>query len=70
MSHKTKKKEKQQKKNNLSRVTIGFNTGTRDMGYESNQQRKEQALIDSLKKEDSESNDRSFFTSNTIPTLN
>lgn len=57
MSHKTKKKEKQQKKNNLSRVTIGFNTGTRDMGYESNQQRKEQALIDSLKKEDSESND-------------
>ena len=51
MSHKTKKKEKQQKKNNLSRVSIDFNTGTRDMGYESNQQRKEQAIIDSLKKD-------------------
>jgi len=49
MSHKTKKKEKQQKNNNLSRVSIDFNTGTRDMGYESNQQRKEQAIIHSLK---------------------
>ena len=57
MSHKTKKKEKHKEKNNLKRVSIGFNTGTRDMGYESNQQRKEQAIIDSLKKEDSDSND-------------
>lgn len=57
MSHKTKKKEKHKEKNNLKRVLIGFNTGTRDMGYESNQQRKEQAIIDSLKKEDSDSND-------------
>ena len=59
MSHKTKKKEKQKEKNNLSRVSIGFNTGTRDMGYESNQQRKEQAIIDSLKNEGSDSGEYS-----------
>ena len=57
MSHKTKKKEKHKEKNYIKRVSIDFNTGTRDMGYESNQQRKEQAIIDSLKKEDSDSND-------------
>jgi len=57
MSHNTKKKEKQKQKNDLGRVKVGFNTGTRDMGYESNQQRKEQAIIDSLKKEESDSND-------------
>lgn len=56
MSHRTKKKEKQKKKNNLGRVSIGFNTGTRDMGYESNQQRKEQAIIDSLKHQGSDPN--------------
>ena len=55
MSHKTRKKEKQREKNNLNRVNATFNTGTRDMGYESNQQRKEQAIIDSLKKEDADS---------------
>ena len=58
MSHKTKKKEKLKEKNNLSRVRIGFNTGTRDMGYESNQQRKEQAIIDSLKQDGSDTNDQ------------
>ena len=52
MSHKTKKNEKQKQKTDLGRVKVAFNTGTRDMGYESNQQRKEKALIDSLKKDD------------------
>ena len=52
MSHKTKKKEKQKQKNDLGRVRVDFNTGTRDMGFESNQQRKEQAMIDSLKKDE------------------
>lgn len=55
MSHDTIKKKKKKEKNNHLRVFNGFNTGTRDMGYESNQQRKEQAIIDSIKDDDNES---------------
>lgn len=51
MAHITNKKRREKEKNNLKRGFNGFNTGTRNMGYESNQQRKEQGLIDSLKKE-------------------
>ena len=51
MSHITNKKRKEKEKNNRNRGFNGFNTGTRDMGYESNQQRKEQGLIDSIKNE-------------------
>lgn len=54
MSHVTNKKRKEKDKNNLKRGFNGFNTGTRNMGFESNQQRKEQGLIDSLKKEESD----------------
>ena len=51
MAHLTEKKKKEKEKNNLKRGFNGFNTGTRNMGYESNQQRKEQGFIDSLKNE-------------------
>ena len=51
MAHITNKKRREKEKNNRKRGFNGFNTGTRNMGYESNQQRKEQGLIDSLKKE-------------------
>lgn len=40
MSHMTKKKAKERERNNLQRCFSGFNTGTRSMGYESNNARK------------------------------
>lgn len=40
MAHMTNKKRKIRDYNALSRVTNGFNTGTRNMGYESNNARK------------------------------
>lgn len=40
MSHMTNKKRIKREKNNRKRGFNGFNTGTRDMGYESNQERK------------------------------
>ena len=51
MSHLTNKKKKQKEKNNKARGFNGFNTGTRDMGFESNQKRKEQAFINSIREE-------------------
>ena len=41
MSHMTKKKQAQREKNNRKRVFNGFNTGTRSMGFKSNQARKD-----------------------------
>ena len=52
MSHMTRKKKKKRDKNSLLRGLNGFNTGTRDMGYKSNQDRKEQAIIQSTRKEE------------------
>ncbi len=49
MAHLTRKKKKLRDKNRLKRGMSGFNTGTRSMGFESNQQRKEQRLADSVK---------------------
>lgn len=40
MAHLTKKKLREREKNNKLRVFNGFNTGTREMGYASNQERK------------------------------
>ncbi len=40
MAHMTNKKRKLRDYNALSRVTNGFNTGTRNMGYVSNNARK------------------------------
>ncbi len=57
MSHKTIKKSKEKEKNNRNRSFNGFNTGTRDMGFESNQQRKEHALVASLKDEQDQGED-------------
>lgn len=42
MAHMTKKKRKKRDKNARNRVMSGFNTGTRDMGFESNNERKAQ----------------------------
>lgn len=49
MSHATKKKEKQKELNNRKRTVTPMNTGTRDMGYKSNQDRKEAAKLQSIK---------------------
>ena len=49
MAHITNKKKRERERNSLKRVVNGFNTGTRNMGFESNQRRKEKGLIDSLK---------------------
>lgn len=40
MAHLTNKKMKERKKNNLGRSYNGFNTGTRNMGFGSNNERK------------------------------
>lgn len=40
MAHMTNKKRKERDKNALNRGFNGFNTGTRNMGYESNNARK------------------------------
>lgn len=40
MAHMTNKKRKIRDYNALNRATNGFNTGTRNMGYESNNARK------------------------------
>ena len=40
MAHLTKKKMKEREKNNRNRGFNGFNTGTRDMGFRSNNDRK------------------------------
>ena len=40
MSHMTNKKRALRDKNRKARVESGFNTGTRDMGYASNNERK------------------------------
>lgn len=40
MAHMTNKKRKERDKNALNRAFNGFNTGTRNMGYESNNARK------------------------------
>lgn len=40
MAHVTKKKLKEREKNNRNRGFNGFNTGTRSMGYSSNNARK------------------------------
>ena len=42
MAHMTKKKRIMRDKNSRGRVMSGFNTGTRDMGFESNNDRKAQ----------------------------
>ncbi|HKM34242.1 MAG TPA: hypothetical protein VJY54_05825 [Lachnospiraceae bacterium] len=42
MAHMTRKKRKKRDKDLRSRVSSGFNTGTRDMGFESNNERKDQ----------------------------
>lgn len=41
MAHLTNKKRRQRKKNNLTRAFNGFNTGTRSMGFKSNNDRKD-----------------------------
>ncbi len=41
MSHMTNKKRIQRDKNARNRGVNGFNTGTRDMGFKSNQDRKD-----------------------------
>ncbi len=41
MSHMTRKKKRQREKNNRKRAFNGFDTGTRSMGFESNQARKD-----------------------------
>ena len=40
MAHLTKKKMKERERNNRNRGFNGFNTGTRDMGFRSNNDRK------------------------------
>ena len=40
MSHMTQKKKRMRDKNNKLRVITNMNTGTRDMGFSSNQDRK------------------------------
>ena len=52
MSHTTKKKEIQKEQNNRKRAVTPMNTGTRDMGYKSNQDRKETAKLQSIRKAD------------------
>lgn len=41
MAHMTKKKFRERTRNNLNRAFSPMNTGTRSMGYESNQARKD-----------------------------
>ena len=45
MAHMTNKKRKERDKNALNREFNGFNTGTRNMGYESNNARKAAAHL-------------------------
>lgn len=45
MAHMTNKKRKERDKNALNRGFNGFNTGTRNMGYESNNARKAAAHL-------------------------
>ena len=45
MAHMTNKKRKERDKNALNRGVNGFNTGTRNMGYESNNARKAAAHL-------------------------
>lgn len=45
MAHMTNKKRKERDKNALNRGFNGFNTGTRNMGYESNNARKAAAYL-------------------------
>lgn len=45
MSHITNKVRIEKEKNNRNRGFNGFDTGTRDMGYKSNQDRKEKAKL-------------------------
>jgi hypothetical protein len=48
VSHLTNKIRLEREKNNLKRATkVEFNTGTRDMGYKSNNDRKEAGFIQS-----------------------
>lgn len=47
MSHITNKVRIEKEKNNRNRGFNGFDTGTRDMGYKSNQDRKEKAKLES-----------------------
>lgn len=49
MSHVTKKMKIEKEKNNRARGFNGFDTGTRDMGFASNQDRKEKIKIDNEK---------------------
>lgn len=54
MSHISKKKQIQKEANNRKRTMNPINTGTRDMGYKSNQDRKETAKLQSIKDQGSE----------------
>lgn len=45
MSHLTNKKKKEKDKNSKKRVRVNFNTGTRNMGYKSNNDRKEDSFV-------------------------
>lgn len=49
MSHLTKKKKIEKEKNNRSRGFNGFDTGTKDMGFGSNQERKVKIKTDNEK---------------------
>lgn len=51
MSHLTNKKRKEREKNSRMRVVNGFNVGTRNMGFKSNNDRKDY-LFRQLAKED------------------
>ncbi|MBO4320531.1 MAG: hypothetical protein J5857_08685 [Treponema sp.] len=52
MSHKTNKKLKKKELNDRKRIAVPFNTGTRNMGFNSNQDRKEAAIMDSIRNSD------------------
>ena len=51
MSHVTRKRKEMKRRNDRFRVVNGFNTGTRNMGYESNQERKIQGAVASIRHE-------------------
>lgn len=51
MAHLTNKKRKEREKNNLNRGLNGFNTGTRSMGFKSNNDRKDFLFCQLAKKE-------------------